>query len=151
MTTDYNLRLKTLSDRIPLSLIFGTFLSLIWYYLLERPDEQLVADYGLGVISIFLSVVIELIAEPLYVWAQIQSFIKFKVIADGLFLMSRTLIMVLIVCKYPEKAIHVFSLAQITSSVLYLSLYYIYFIFIKNLRLRDFLPKFDAKEVLIDI
>lgn len=123
---------------------------MIWYFLLERPDEQSVSDYSFGVISIFLSVLIELMAEPLYVWSQIQAFIKFKVIADGLFLMSRTLIMVFVVAIYPEKAIIVFSLAQITSSVVYLSLYYIYFIFIQNLKLKDFLPKFSDNKVLLN-
>lgn len=135
--------------RIPLSLIFGSFLSFIWYYLLERPNEELVSDYGFGVIAIFLSVFIELMAEPLYVWAQTQAFIKFKVIADGLFLMSRTLLMIIFVSQYPERAVLVFSLSQIVSSVIYLSVYYFYFVFKLRLPLKIFLPQFRDNKVCL--
>lgn len=134
---------------LPLSLLCGTFLSLIWCLVLEQPDPSLVSHYHNGVFSIFISVVIELLAEPLYVYGQLHSFIKFRVVSDGIFLLTRSLIMVLFVPKYPLDAIHIFSWAQITSSVIYVLMYYIYFIVINsNNKLRDFLPKVISSEVI---
>jgi len=135
--------------RIPLSVICGTFLSIIWYYILERPDETQVSDYGFGVFAIFVSVVIEITAEPLFVFGQINSFIKLKVIIDGLFLLSRCLLMVSFVYKYPQKAVYVFSLAQIVSSLIYVSIYYLYFIFVQKIRLKHFMPKMIDKKVIM--
>ncbi|CAG2178664.1 unnamed protein product, partial [Oppiella nova] len=112
---------------------------------LERPDPQLCPDYRTGIVCIFSSVVIELLAEPLYVWAQTQGFIKLKVMADGLFLMTRTLLMVALVSRWPQKAILVFSGAQVCASLSYLCLYYVYFIYVQKRRFSDFMPKMSDK------
>ncbi|CAG2165089.1 unnamed protein product, partial [Oppiella nova] len=144
-THDWPQVVRLISLSIPLSLVFGTILSLIWYHTLERPDPQLCPDYRTGIVCIFSSVVIELLAEPLYVWAQTQGFIKLKVMADGLFLMTRTLLMVALVSRWPQKAILVFSGAQICASLSYLCLYYVYFIYVQKRRFSDFMPKMSAK------
>ncbi|CAG2122241.1 unnamed protein product, partial [Medioppia subpectinata] len=82
---DWQLLVNLISLSIPLSLVFGTILCLIWYYIVEQPDPQVVADYGVGLVAVLVSVVIELLAEPLYVFGQTLWFIKLKVAADGLF------------------------------------------------------------------
>ncbi|CAG2108112.1 unnamed protein product, partial [Medioppia subpectinata] len=146
-THDWPLVVNLISLSIPLSLVFGTVLSLIWYYILERPDPQLVADYGTGVAAVFVSVVVELLAEPVYVWAQTQGFIKLKVAAEGLFLIVRTLITVAFVAQWPHRAVLVFAGAQLCASALYTAVYYVYFIGAQKQRFRHFMPDwFDSKQ-----
>ncbi|CAG2110750.1 unnamed protein product, partial [Medioppia subpectinata] len=162
-THDWPLVVNLISLSIPLSLVVGTVLSLIWYYILERPDPQLVADYGTGVAAVFVSVVVELLAEPVYVWAQTQGFIKLKVAAEGLFLITqgfiklkvaaeglflivRTLITVAFVAQWPHRAILVFAGAQLCASALYTAVYYLYFIGAQKQRFRHFMPDWFASK-----
>lgn len=51
----------------------------------------------------------------------------FQVVFDAIYILFRTAIFVILVIKDPKQAINAFSIAQITSAVLYCILYYAYF------------------------
>lgn len=109
--------------------------------MLSQPEHDLQYQYKIAVIFIFISVVIEMAAEPIYVFGQLNSFIKLKVIVDGIFMSSRCILMAIFVPKYPNEAILVFSYSQLISSVIYTICYYIFILRLSSQPFKQFMPK----------
>ncbi|XP_015903746.1 man(5)GlcNAc(2)-PP-dolichol translocation protein RFT1 [Parasteatoda tepidariorum] len=112
---------------VPVCFVCSFLLRYIWLYVLEKPDPTLVPDYTSGVNIVILSVLIESLAEPIYVFSQSCHFIKLKVVNEGLMLTIRSFCMVVLLSRWPHSAMYCFCFSQILSSIVYTCSYYGYF------------------------
>lgn len=112
---------------VPVSMAIGVVASFAWLSLLQRPDPDLVAGYPMGVCAIVISVVIEMLAEPLYIVGQAFHYIKLRVFAEGASMTLRCVLMATLVTLYPQQAVWSFSVAQIAASSLHVAVFYAYF------------------------
>ncbi|XP_013787696.1 protein RFT1 homolog isoform X1 [Limulus polyphemus] len=114
---------------VPVSVVCGTVLRLIWLYVLEPPNPEVVPAYELGVNVIVISVVLEMMAEPLFVIGQVFKFVKLRVILEGLALLIRCVVMASLTVYFPQRPLTIFSIGQLLSSIVYVFSYYIYFMY----------------------
>lgn len=120
---------------LPVCVFIGAIMSCVWLFVLEQPDPLVASGYALGVHCMVISVVIEVLAEPLYVVSQAFHYIKFKVFFVGSGITLRCIIMAGLVAFDPENAVWAYSIAQLISSVYYTVVLYVYFTF-ESRRLR---------------
>ncbi|XP_053155066.1 protein RFT1 homolog isoform X2 [Hemicordylus capensis] len=112
---------------VPLGVCWSLFLGWIWLDILEVPDANAVPHYKFGVVVFGLSAVVELLGEPFWVLAQVHLFVRLKVIAESLSVISKCFLTVILVVLYPHWGLYIFSLAQLLyTSILVLS-YIVYF------------------------
>ncbi|KAL2299712.1 hypothetical protein Nmel_012557 [Mimus melanotis] len=97
---------------VPLGVFWSLILGLVWLYLLEVPDPSVVPHYQAGVVAFGLSAIIELLGEPFWVLAQAHLFVRLKVIAESLSVVSKCILTVTLVILYPHWGLYIFSLAQ---------------------------------------
>jgi oligosaccharide translocation protein RFT1 len=64
---------------VPICLVFSILLASIWAAYLEQPDPAVIPHYHVAVIAFALSALIEMVAEPLYITAQILLYVRLKV------------------------------------------------------------------------
>uniref|UniRef100_A0A8B9TL76 Protein RFT1 homolog n=1 Tax=Anas platyrhynchos TaxID=8839 RepID=A0A8B9TL76_ANAPL len=112
---------------VPLGVFWSVFLGLVWLHLLEVPDPSVVPHYQAGVVAFGLSAVIELLGEPFWVLAQAHLFVRLKVIAESLSVVSKCVLTVVLVILYPQWGLHIFSLAQLLYTSVLVMCYIIYF------------------------
>ncbi|XP_054716362.1 protein RFT1 homolog [Uloborus diversus] len=112
---------------IPTSLICSAILRFVWLFMLETPESHLVSHYSTGVNAILLTVLIEIMAEPVYIFSQSFHFVKLKIFIEGISLTVKSLGMVLLLHIWPYHAIHSFCISQILGAIVYSFSYYIYF------------------------
>lgn len=111
---------------VPLSLCFGVIFRYIWLHLLPKP-EYLYEEYSIAVNVVMISVVIEMLAEPVFITAQCHGFVRLRVVIEGSSLVTRSVIMTIIIIIYPQNGISAFLIGQLFASIIYTSFYYIYF------------------------
>ncbi|XP_015705789.1 protein RFT1 homolog isoform X4 [Coturnix japonica] len=99
--------------RVPLGVFWSVFLGFVWLHVLEVPDPSVVPHYQAGVVAFGLSAVVELLGEPFWVLAQAHLFVRLKVIAESLSIVSKCTLTVILVILYPQWGLHIFSLAQL--------------------------------------
>lgn len=133
---------------VPISILMGTCWSAIWYWHMEVPQEKLGPHYCYGIISIFMSVIIEMLAESCFIYGQRNDFIRLKVLIEGVFQLVRCLLLSLTVFVSPENAILGFAFAQLMASSVYSLCYFYYFTQIKGLPISHFLPSMSTKPFL---
>ncbi|XP_064012600.1 protein RFT1 homolog [Pogoniulus pusillus] len=112
---------------VPLGGFWSLFLGLVWIHLLEVPDSSVVPHYQAGVVAFGLSAVIELLGEPFWVLAQAHLFVRLKVIAESLSVVSKCILTVILVVLYPHWGLYIFSLAQLLYVSVLVMCYIIYF------------------------
>lgn len=136
----------------PLGIIFGAILGYVWIAFLEQPDPNTVPNYSVAVVVFAFTAILELLSEPMWVLGQAMLFVKLKVIVEGLAIAGRCLLTVVLVLSAPHLGITTFCLAQIFYSIIYISLYYVYFMwYVTNVAkknddfpirsIRDFFPR----------
>ncbi|XP_075015333.1 man(5)GlcNAc(2)-PP-dolichol translocation protein RFT1 isoform X2 [Calonectris borealis] len=113
---------------VPLGVFWSIFLGLVWLHLLEVPDPSVVPHYQAGVVAFGLSAVIELLGEPFWVLAQAHLFVRLKVIAESLSVVSKCILTVILVVLYPQWGLYIFSLAQLLYVSVLVMCYVIYFV-----------------------
>ncbi|NXQ83512.1 RFT1 protein, partial [Nyctibius grandis] len=113
---------------VPLGVFWSIFLGLVWLHLLEVPDPSVVPHYQAGVVAFGLSAIIELLGEPLWVLAQAHLFVRLKVIAESLSVVSKCVLTVILVVLYPQWGLYIFSLAQLLYVTVLVMCYVIYFV-----------------------
>ncbi|KAM6300810.1 man(5)GlcNAc(2)-PP-dolichol translocation protein RFT1 [Aegotheles albertisi] len=113
---------------VPLGVFWSIFLGLVWLYLLEVPDPSVVPHYQAGVVAFGLSAIIELLGEPFWVLAQAHLFVRLKVIAESLSVVSKCTLTVILVVLYPQWGLYIFSLAQLLYVSVLVICYVIYFV-----------------------
>ncbi|XP_074406141.1 man(5)GlcNAc(2)-PP-dolichol translocation protein RFT1 isoform X2 [Zonotrichia albicollis] len=114
--------------RVPLGVFWSLILGLVWLHLLEVPDPSVVPHYQAGVVAFGLSAIIELLGEPLWVLAQAHLFVRLKVIAESLSVVSKCILTVTLVILYPQWGLYIFSLAQLLYVSVLVMCYVIYFV-----------------------
>ncbi|KAI6077129.1 Protein RFT1-like protein [Aix galericulata] len=112
---------------VPLGVFWSVFLGLVWLHLLEVPDPSVVPHYQAGVVAFGLSAIIELLGEPFWVLAQAHLFVRLKVIAESLSVVSKCVLTVILVILYPQWGLYIFSLAQLLYTSVLVMCYVIYF------------------------
>uniref|UniRef100_A0A8D2QQ80 Protein RFT1 homolog n=1 Tax=Zosterops lateralis melanops TaxID=1220523 RepID=A0A8D2QQ80_ZOSLA len=113
---------------VPLGVFWSLILGLVWLHLLEVPDPSVVPHYQAGVVAFGLSAIIELLGEPLWVLAQAHLFVRLKVIAESLSIVSKCILTVTLVILYPHWGLYIFSLAQLLYVSVLVMCYVIYFV-----------------------
>ncbi|OXB60687.1 hypothetical protein ASZ78_011527 [Callipepla squamata] len=119
--------LGVVSVRVPLGVFWSVFLGFVWLHVLEVPDPAVVPHYGVGVVAFGLSAVVELLGEPLWVLAQAHLFVRLKVIAESLSIVSKCILTVILVILYPQWGLYIFSLAQLLYTSVLVMCYVVYF------------------------
>ncbi|XP_032628795.1 man(5)GlcNAc(2)-PP-dolichol translocation protein RFT1 isoform X1 [Chelonoidis abingdonii] len=112
---------------VPLGVCWSLFLGWIWLQLLEVPDPNSIPYYKIGVVAFGLSAVVELLGEPFWVLAQAHLFIRLKVIAESLSIISKCILTVILVVLYPQWGLYIFSLAQLLYTSILVLCYVMYF------------------------
>ncbi|NWI05087.1 RFT1 protein, partial [Tichodroma muraria] len=113
---------------VPLGVFWSLVLGLVWLHLLEVPDPSVVPHYQAGVVAFGLSAIIELLGEPFWVLAQAHLFVRLKVIAESLSVVSKCILTVTLVIIYPHWGLYIFSLAQLLYVSVLVMCYVIYFV-----------------------
>ncbi|TFK04962.1 Protein RFT1-like protein [Platysternon megacephalum] len=145
----------------PLGVCWSLFLGWIWLQLLEVPDPNSVPYYKTGVVAFGLSAVVELLGEPFWVLAQAHLFIRLKVIAESLAIISKCILTVILVVLYPQWGLYIFSLAQLLYTSILVLCYVMYFMkFLGSpeatkksfpvSRMTDLLPKLIEDQTVVD-
>nr|XP_026694892.1 protein RFT1 homolog [Ciona intestinalis] len=143
---------------VPVGIVWTIILVYCWRNLFENPDPAEIPHYPLAVVIFGCCACVELIAEPLWVLAQVFLFVKLKVVAEGLAILIKCLVTVSLVVAFPQWGLVSFCIAQVSFSITYICAYYGYFIwFIKSKKSKqsdDFplhnveqlFPQFDSNE-----
>ncbi|XP_064523915.1 protein RFT1 homolog isoform X2 [Pseudopipra pipra] len=113
---------------VPLGVFWSVFLGLVWLHLLEVPDPSVVPHYQAGVVAFGLSAIIELLGEPCWVLAQAHLFVRLKVIAESLSVVSKCILTVTLVILYPQWGLYIFALAQLLYATVLVMCYVTYFV-----------------------
>ncbi|KAG1659674.1 Protein RFT1 [Nymphon striatum] len=111
---------------VPISSICGCCMGYIWLNVLTPPSLEITSEYHIGVISVVIAVIIEAIAEPLFVIMQKLLFVKIRVFIEGTMLLIRTITLSILVQIYPRSGVWDFSCAIILGSIGYLLIYFFY-------------------------
>ncbi|XP_030425291.1 protein RFT1 homolog isoform X1 [Gopherus evgoodei] len=146
---------------VPLGICWSLFLGWIWLQLLEVPDPNSVPYYKIGVVAFGLSAVVELLGEPFWVLAQAHLFIRLKVIAESLSIISKCILTVILVVLYPQWGLYIFSLAQLLYTSILVLCYVMYFMkFLGSpeatkksfpvSRMTDLLPNLIEDQIVVD-
>ncbi|XP_024051447.1 protein RFT1 homolog [Terrapene carolina triunguis] len=146
---------------VPLGVCWSLFLGWIWLRLLEVPDPNSVPYYKIGVVAFGLSAVVELLGEPFWVLAQAHLFIRLKVIAESLSIISKCILTVILVVLYPQWGLYIFSLAQLLYTSILVLCYVMYFMkFLGSpeatkksfpvSRMTDLLPNLTEDQTVVD-
>ncbi|XP_078483510.1 man(5)GlcNAc(2)-PP-dolichol translocation protein RFT1-like [Ciona intestinalis] len=135
---------------VPVGVVWTIFLVYCWRNLFENPDPAEIPHYPLAVVVFGCCACLELIAEPLWVLAQVFLFVKLKVVAEGLAILIKCLVTVSLVVAYPHWGLVSFCIAQVSFSITYICAYYGYFIwFIKSKKSKqsDDFPLHDVNQL----
>lgn len=108
---------------VPAGLFFAVSLAWVWNHLLERPPAT-VGDYTTAVAIYAGCAVLELLAEPLWVTAQILLMVKLKVVAEGLALAVRCGLTLVLLVGCPQWGLYCFCLSQVAYSITIVFVYY---------------------------
>nr|CAB3265543.1 protein RFT1 homolog [Phallusia mammillata] len=147
---------------LPVGVICNALATYTWINLLENPDPTVTPHYTSAVYVFGLCAWVELIVEPLWVIAQSFLFIKLKVISEGLAILTKCIVTVVLVLLRPHWGLVSFSIAQVSFSIVYISIFYGYFTWFVTTNkqkqmddfpfstVADFFPKFHVSEGFVD-
>ena len=138
-------------------IVTSIVLCLFWILYLEQPSSELQYQYQISTVIFALSAIIELFAEPLWIFGQRYSFVLTKVLIDGIYIMVRCFVSVALVFLFPQIGLLSFAIAFCTSSLAYTIIYYTYFTnYISKLpdgdpfpfkNVKDFFPDFNMANI----
>uniref|UniRef100_A0A803Y6L4 Protein RFT1 homolog n=1 Tax=Meleagris gallopavo TaxID=9103 RepID=A0A803Y6L4_MELGA len=112
---------------VPLGVFWSVSLGFVWLHFLEVPDPSVVPHYRAAVVAFGLSAVVELLGEPFWVLAQAHLFVRLKVIAESLSVVTKCILTVILVILYPQWGLYIFSLAQLLYTSVLVLCYVVYF------------------------
>ncbi|XP_039287044.1 protein RFT1 homolog [Nilaparvata lugens] len=112
---------------VPLCCILSAIFGWIWLTVLEIPDPAITRHYTIGVWTIIISCILEMLIEPLDLVSQAFLFVKLRVVLDTIHVLLRTCIFISIVVLWPEGAVVAFSVAQISTVIVHIAGFLIYF------------------------
>ncbi|TRY55025.1 hypothetical protein DNTS_020760 [Danionella cerebrum] len=112
----------------PLGCVWGALLVCVWWWVLQVPDPESIPHYFPAVGLFCLAALTELLAEPLWVLGHTHMFVRLKVIAESLAMISKCLVTVVMVVLAPHWGLYIFSAAQCVYAGFLLLCYILYFI-----------------------
>ncbi|XP_077582016.1 man(5)GlcNAc(2)-PP-dolichol translocation protein RFT1 [Stigmatopora nigra] len=112
---------------LPLGALWGVLLAAVWLWLLEVPDPKVIPFYGPAVVLFALAGVQELLAEPLWVLAQVHMFVKLKVVAESLAMLAKCCMTVMLVVFARKWGLYIFALAHLVYTGVLVWCYALYF------------------------
>ncbi|KAF5289728.1 hypothetical protein FQA39_LY03645 [Lamprigera yunnana] len=112
---------------VPLTGMISVFFVYIWTNLLSGTEDIYLEQYRQGCYCIAISCIIDQITQCVVLVSQSYCFVRLKVVLDTIYVMSRTIIFVVLVVKRPGYAIDAFSNAQIISSLIFCLSHYGFF------------------------
>eukprot|EP00123_Amoebidium_parasiticum_P021819 comp7428_c1_seq1/m.3099 comp7428_c1_seq1/g.3099 ORF comp7428_c1_seq1/g.3099 comp7428_c1_seq1/m.3099 type:complete len:574 (-) comp7428_c1_seq1:73-1794(-) len=108
---------------VPFGVVTSFFFGYIWAYKLEQPGEDLLY-YHESVALYCIAVVIELLAEPAFIFCQVHLFVGARVLIEGLALTVRCVLTVALVLLRPDLGLLLFGIAQCLFSIILVLGYY---------------------------
>ncbi|KAI1294772.1 Protein RFT1 -like protein [Halotydeus destructor] len=137
----------------PVSIMFSFVFATIWLKALTVPNRDEIPGYEFAVVAITCSVIVEMLAEPLNNYGQLNGYVKLRVTAEAIALFLRCSLMAICVRHNSRHSLYVFGLAQLASSISYVIFYWAYFSLkgfhgerIKSIK--EMLPDLRAKPLL---
>ncbi|KFD60539.1 hypothetical protein M514_11579 [Trichuris suis] len=108
-----------------ISVVVGILFGFVWIYVLIPPDDTAETKHYVTSVWLYvLAVVIESVAEPLWIVFQNLKILKPRIVIEGLQNVVRSVFVLLFVFKYPDWSLLAFSISMVASSLLYTVLYY---------------------------
>lgn len=152
----WRLTINLLWCAFPIGVLYSLALSYVWTNLLESPQSNDVPHYPTAVLLFAFSACIELAIEPLWLTSQIFQFVKLKAVVEGVAMLVKCSLTILLITWKPEWGLLCFCYAQIMHSLALILSYYGYYTwFIRNGHVkkidefpfkdvRDFFPNFTT-------
>lgn len=144
-----------IAPSVPIGLLVGSGLSFIWLTTLSVPSSSLIDAYHFAVLAMPLSVWIELLSEPMYIYGQLNAFVKLRVLIDGCTQTARTFVLVLVayLTQSDSQTLYAFAIVYVFTAIFYSFAYAIYFAYhfktqTHSLSISSFLPTFDHFKVM---
>ena len=159
-----------ITHRIPLCLVIGSVFYVIWTcgYLIA-PDPLAYAGYEVSILLLIAAVLIEMTAEPLFIYAQLKSRFTVRIVAETASLLVRCLFLLAFVLikskqqsKQPQQQqlddaaadaeggsniLLAFSVGQVAGSICYSLIFWCYFCAQEDFDARLFIPSFASVSV----
>lgn len=117
-----------------MSITYGLIGYQIWTKYLTPPNASLYPGYSFACSSVVLSVTIEMLAEPLFMYSQLKQHLMIRIIAEALALLTRSLCLLiyLLISSYytinsHQYLLQIFAYGQISASIIYLMVYLVFF------------------------
>ncbi|XP_074594653.1 man(5)GlcNAc(2)-PP-dolichol translocation protein RFT1 [Brevipalpus obovatus] len=127
------------------SLAIGYFFCGIWLNFVDKPDPSIGLDYDFAVKLIPIAVTIEMFSEPIFIHLYLNDQHGIRIRIELITLILRCFGMAIFIANYPHKAIFIFSISLLISSIFLTLLYYIYGKkFIRSHSFSQFLPQKHA-------
>ncbi|XP_076062620.1 man(5)GlcNAc(2)-PP-dolichol translocation protein RFT1 isoform X2 [Oratosquilla oratoria] len=99
----------------------------IWVKGMEPPPESVTIDYHCGVTLMVFCIIVEVMAEAPLILAELQFWIKTKVVIEGMMQLLRSILLASLIYAFPSRAVLVFGVAQLTGSCFFLVAYFLLF------------------------
>ena len=140
---------------MPLCLVIGLGFYVIWTSgILIAPDPVAFPGYESSVLLLVTAVLIELMAEPLFIYAQIRSQFTIRIIAETSALLVRCIFLLGFVIFYSgdndanirANGSHIllaFSMGQVLGSICYSLIFWSHFVRQPDFHLHAFIPSFQ--------
>merc|ERR1719239_1828231 len=126
---------------LPLATLVACSLSWVWVSLLPSPEPHLVSQYNKAVWIVGASGVLQMLAEPPWVAAQLMLLVRLRVVLDTVWVLTRVVVLCLAVTYTPDSVGEVWAWGHALAALLYVLGHYLAFYLIL---------KHPAKEMPMD-
>lgn len=100
----------------------------VWIFLLVPPNPEVVYYYTESVVIYGVSIIIESLAEPLWILGQQLRFVRLKVFVECVQVFTRSILVGIILVSFPHWNLMAFSIAMLISSSIYALIFFGYFL-----------------------
>jgi len=107
---------------------YSLLFSFIWCFLLPQPDPDLYPKYNQAVLVYAFSAILELIAEPCYIVAQVKREVTPGVVIIGISTLNSCIITAALLINESTEDLTSFTIGQFAYGCSYLLLFYFYFL-----------------------
>jgi len=126
---------------LPLATLVATCFGWVWTSLLPSPHPGLMAQYSKAVWIVAASGILQMLAEPPWVAAQLMHLVRLRVVMDTVWVLTRVVVLCLAVSYTPDSVVEVWAWGHALAALLYVLGHYLAFYLIL---------KHPAKEMPMD-
>jgi len=112
---------------LPLAACVATGLSWVWASLLPSPEPYLMSQYTKAVWIVGASGVLQMLAEPPWVAAQLMLLVRLRVVLDTVWVLTRVVVLCLAVTYTPDSVVEVWAWGHALAALLYVLGHYLAF------------------------